>query len=99
MQPLLNQAGYDVTVASDAEAALALHARGEIFQLILVGSSQRGAAAKKLAAAIGLATAWRQTPLLGLGLETFGAQSTPLAPSTVLDAVSETLAHELKGAA
>lgn len=65
--PLLAQAGYEVEVASDPEAALALHDAGAAFDLILADTSPAGSAARRMAAAFGQASAWHATPLLGLG--------------------------------
>ena len=65
--PLLAQAGYEVEVASDPEAALALHDAGAAFDLILADTSPAGSAARRMAAAFGRASAWHATPLLGLG--------------------------------
>ncbi|MNX53732.1 Chemotaxis protein CheA [compost metagenome] len=65
--PLLAQAGYEVEVASDPEAALALHDAGAAFDLILADTSPAGAAARRMAVAFGQASSWHATPLLGLG--------------------------------
>ncbi|MBB4796399.1 two-component system chemotaxis sensor kinase CheA [Brevundimonas bullata] len=65
--PLLAQAGYEVEVAGDAEAALAMHDAGVAFDLILADTSHAGPAARRLASAFGRASAWHATPLLGLG--------------------------------
>lgn len=65
--PLLAQAGYEVEVASDPEAALVLHDAGAAFDLILADTSPAGSAARRMAAAFGQASAWHATPLLGLG--------------------------------
>ncbi len=65
--PLLGQAGYDVEVASDPEAALALHDAGAAFDLILADTSPAGSTARRMATAFGRASAWHATPLLGLG--------------------------------
>ncbi|MFK4057740.1 chemotaxis protein CheW [Brevundimonas sp. NPDC046655] len=65
--PLLAQAGYEVEVASDPEAALALHDAGAAFDLILADTSPAKPAARRMAAAFGQASAWHATPLLGLG--------------------------------
>lgn len=68
--PLLAQAGYEVEVARDAEAALVLHDAGAAFDLILADTSHAGPAARRMAAAFGRASAWHATPLLGLGVQT-----------------------------
>lgn len=65
--PLLAQAGYEVEVAGDAEAALAMHDAGVAFDLILADTSHAGPAARRMASAFGRASAWHATPLLGLG--------------------------------
>ncbi|HUH09356.1 MAG TPA: response regulator, partial [Brevundimonas sp.] len=65
--PLLAQAGYEVEVASDPEAALALHDAGAAFDLILADTSPAGSAARRMAVAFGRASSWHATPLLGLG--------------------------------
>lgn len=65
--PLLGQAGYDVEVAADPEAALALHDAGAAFDLILADTSPAGSTARRMATAFGRASAWHATPLLGLG--------------------------------
>jgi len=65
--PLLAQAGYEVEVASDPEAALALHDAGAAFDLILADTSPAGPTARRMATAFGRASAWHATPLLGLG--------------------------------
>lgn len=65
--PLLGQAGYDVEVAADPEAALALHDAGAAFDLILADTSPAGSTARRMATAFGRASAWYATPLLGLG--------------------------------
>ncbi|WEK57167.1 MAG: hybrid sensor histidine kinase/response regulator [Candidatus Brevundimonas phytovorans] len=65
--PLLAQAGYEVEVAGDAEAALAMHDAGLAFDLILADTSHAGPAARRMASAFGRASAWHATPLLGLG--------------------------------
>ena len=96
LRPLLHQAGYDVTVAADPEAALALHAQGEAFHLIMADTTQRGEPARKLAATLAHATAWRSTPLLGLGLHNLAG---PPDGASVLEAVSDTLGEDLRGAA
>ncbi|MFK0298337.1 hybrid sensor histidine kinase/response regulator [Brevundimonas sp. NPDC090276] len=67
--PLLAQAGYEVEVATDPEAALVLHDAGAAFDLILADTSPAGSAARRMAAAFGRASAWHATPLLGLGVQ------------------------------
>ncbi|MBS0295629.1 MAG: chemotaxis protein CheW [Proteobacteria bacterium] len=85
LRPLLSQAGYDVTVATDPEAALALYDAGEVFSLIMADTSD-SQQARDFARAFARATHWHKTPLLSLALQPGGAA----APS-VLDAVSEAL--------
>jgi two-component system chemotaxis sensor kinase CheA len=99
LRPLLSQAGYDVIVAADPEAALALYEAGEQFHLIMAGTSdaeqERG-----FAGALVTATNWHKTPLLSLALHKT-LESSPAGGSdhsTLLDNVSAALG-ELKGAA
>ncbi|WP_293482402.1 chemotaxis protein CheW [Phenylobacterium sp.] len=94
LAPLLGQAGYEVKVASDPEAAMALYDAGETFQLIMADTSNP-AEARAFAGAFARAEAWHRTPLLSLSLEN-GLQTKQRA--SLLDAVSEALG-ELKGAA
>lgn len=99
LRPLLSQAGYDVTVATDPEAALALYDAGETFQLIMADTSNVSGA-KAFATAFARADSWHRTPLLSLALHNglAGVAEGQLDRSTLLDAVSNAL-HELKGAA
>ncbi len=99
LQPMLRQAGYDVFVAPDADAALALHARGETFNLILADSSHRGPSTRKLAAVLQSATNWHRTPFLGLGRENLSPASDGRDVASMLQAVAETFDEDLRGAA
>ena len=63
--PFLGQAGFEVTVAGSPAEAMALYARGELFDLILADTG--GEEARATAAALAAATRWHATPLLGLG--------------------------------
>jgi two-component system chemotaxis sensor kinase CheA len=65
LAPLLTRAGYDVSIAQDAAAALARHDGGERFHLIMADISGDSRA---LATALHRADGWRETPLLSLGL-------------------------------
>ena len=89
LRPLLAQAGYQVTVAVDPEAALALHDAGEHFDLIMVDSSATGPEARRFAQNFSKAGDWHATPLLGLGLHKPG--SSLFDETTLLEAVSESL--------
>jgi two-component system chemotaxis sensor kinase CheA len=101
LKPLLAQAGYNVTVVADADAALAFHDAGQAFDLIMADTATHGPDAKRFAAAFAKARDWHATPLLGLGLYRPGESD--FDRSTVLDAVSETLGEgsepALRGAA
>ena len=99
LRPLLSQAGYDVTVASDPEAALALYDAGETFQLIMADTSDVNGA-RAFATAFARADSWHRTPLLSLALHNglAGVAEGQMDRSTLLDAVSNAL-EELKGAA
>lgn len=99
LRPLLSQAGYDVTVATDPGAALALYDAGEQFQLIMADTSA-AAGAREFAAAFARADRWHRTPLLSLALHNglAGSGEESLRSSTLLDAVSHAF-EELKGAA
>ncbi|WP_293678262.1 hybrid sensor histidine kinase/response regulator [uncultured Phenylobacterium sp.] len=99
LQPMLRQAGYDVSVAPDAAAALALHANGETFNLILADSSHRGPSTKQLATALQSATNWHRTPFLGLGREDLSPASHGRDVATMLQAVADTFDEDLRGAA
>jgi two-component system chemotaxis sensor kinase CheA len=96
LSPLLGQAGYSVTVASEAGAALALHDAGETFQLIMADITSKGENARKLVAALASATAWHDTPVLGLGLANAGANSGSIDQVTVLEAISESMGKSRK---
>ena len=94
LQPLLAQAGYEVTVAADPTAALELYDAGEHFHLIMADTSDP-AEAKDFAVAFGRAASWHKTPLLSLAFH--GSATQPpgnnLDRKTVLDAVSHALAE------
>ncbi|WP_313001272.1 hybrid sensor histidine kinase/response regulator [Brevundimonas sp.] len=92
--PLLAQAGYEVEVAIDPEAALALHDAGAAFDLILADTSTAGAAARRMAVAFGRASAWHATPLLGLGVQTLAGPS----PDALLSDVADVLSHDQEAA-
>ncbi|MGH7025881.1 hybrid sensor histidine kinase/response regulator [Brevundimonas sp.] len=88
--PLLAQAGYEVEVASDPEAALVLHDAGAAFDLILADTSQAGPAARRMAAAFGRASSWHATPLLGLGVQSLSGPPQEALLSDVAEVLSET---------
>lgn len=98
MQPLLAQAGYEVVVAADPKAALALYDRGDIFDLIMADTANRDTA-QEFAQAFAKAVKWHKAPLLSLGMQT-GLVADGGAPeaSTLLSAVSSALG-EMRGAA
>ncbi|MFZ4166070.1 hybrid sensor histidine kinase/response regulator [Brevundimonas sp. NPDC058933] len=98
--PLLAQAGYEVEVARDAEAALVLHDAGAAFDLILADTSHAGPAARRMAVAFGRASAWHTTPLLGLGVQAPHSLNSGGPPqeallSDVAEVLSETGAETL----
>lgn len=82
--PLLAQAGYEVEVAADPEAALALHDAGVTFDLILADTSPARPAARRMAVVFGRASAWHATPLLGLGVQTPCFESSDGPPQDAL---------------
>lgn len=94
LQPLLAQAGYEVTVAVDPTAALELYDAGEHFHLIMADTSDPGEA-KDFAMAFGRAATWHKTPLLSLAFHGSATRppGTGLDRKTVLDAVSDALAE------
>ena len=71
--PLLMAAGYDVTEASSAEAALKLMSDGRPFDLILSDIRMPGMDGAQLAAAVKRDPAWRATPIVGLAAEADGS--------------------------
>jgi two-component system chemotaxis sensor kinase CheA len=100
LRPLLSQAGYEVTVATQPEAALALYDAGERFQLIIADTSKRDEA-RAFAAAFQRAEDWHATPVLSLALNQDPAAppgQSPFDRTTLLDAVNSAVA-ELRGAA
>jgi len=99
LRPLLSQAGYDVTVVTDGQAALRLYREGEKFQLIMADTQPSGQRAQAFVKAFAQAPDWHQTPLLGLALHNGGGAPAPdFDSSSLLDEVSTAL-HDLKGAA
>jgi len=95
LRPLLSSAGYEVTVAADAAAALELYNAGERFHLIMADAPGGGAEAQAFANAFRQAVEWHRTPMLALALHS-GAPG--LDSTTVLDAVSNAL-EGMRGAA
>ena len=73
VSPLLMAAGYEVTEASSAEAALKLMSDGRPFDLILSDITMPGMDGAQLAAAVKRDPAWRTTPIIGLAGETDGS--------------------------
>ena len=97
MQPMLAQAGYEVTVARDPDSALALYNAGEQFHLIMVDTSNADEA-RRFASAFRRADNWHQTPLLNLAMHRSPASGKQEDSATLLDAVSDSLV-ELRGVA
>ena len=102
--PLLAQAGYVVEVARDPQRALALHDDGLLYDLILADTTPASPNAREMVQALGRASAWHATPLLGLGAHRLDSP-TGLADfarsgggDEILAAVSQTL-EPLRGAA
>ncbi len=93
--PLLAQAGYEVEVARDPEAALVLHDAGAAFDLILADTSHAGPTARRMAVAFGRASAWHATPLLGLGVQSLSGPPQAALLSDVAEVLSETGAANL----
>jgi two-component system chemotaxis sensor kinase CheA len=102
LRPLLAQAGYEVTVAADPEAALDLYDAGENFHLIMADTSSPDEA-RGFATAFARAASWHKTPLLSLAFHNAVTSSGSGGPggldqTTLLDAVSGALG-EMRGAA
>ena len=97
LQPLLAQAGYEVSLVEDAAGALALYHAGEQFHLIRAEAPARGEATRRFAMEFGQAVGWHATPLLGLSLQEAG-RPPRFDSSSVLDAVSSAFA-DLQAAA
>ncbi|RZJ97893.1 MAG: hybrid sensor histidine kinase/response regulator, partial [Brevundimonas sp.] len=91
VRPLLMRAGYAVHVAATPEAALALHAQGRDFDLILADTSTRGDQARRTARALMQAERWRETPLLSLGVQS-------LATGGLSDFAGQDLLTDIGGA-
>ncbi|MBD3833729.1 chemotaxis protein CheW [Brevundimonas bullata] len=88
--PLLARAGYAVTVAPDAESALAHHDASEVFDLIL--ADLQPSRAREFARILAGAEQWHATPLLSLTLLNGGGPA--LDATRLLDAVSSALSPE-----
>lgn len=99
LQPLLAQAGYQVTVAADHGTALGLYDAGEQFQLIMADTSDP-AEARALALAFSRAETWHKTPLLSLAVHAGPslAANGGFDRTTLLDAVSQALSETEKAA-
>ncbi len=98
LKPMLINAGYEVSVAADAHAALDLYARGEVFSLILADRT-RGAPANQLAAALKDAKSWHQTPLLALGRESLSLTSDVSDVAALIASAQDISVQPLRGAA
>lgn len=99
LQPLLAQAGYQVTVAADPAAALRLYDAGEHFHLIMADTSDP-AEARAFATAFGRAANWHRTPLMSLAVHAapIAAASGGFDRKTLLDAVSEAMSDRERAA-
>tara|TARA_R110002124_G_scaffold45004_1_gene136561 strand:- start:1623 stop:4742 length:3120 start_codon:yes stop_codon:yes gene_type:complete len=102
LRPLLAQAGYEVTVAADPDAALNLYDAGEHFHLIMADTSSPEEA-RAFATAFGRAANWHKTPLLSLAFHNAITTGGPAGPggvdqTTLLDAVSGALAEAREAA-
>jgi two-component system, chemotaxis family, sensor kinase CheA len=98
MRPLLAQAGYEVVVAVDPQAALARYEKGEMFDLIMADTNSSDTA-QAFAQTFAQAVNWHRIPLLSLGMQA-GVAASGASPeaSTLLSAVSSALG-EMRGAA
>ena len=100
LRPLLGQAGYEVSVAADGDAALALHDAGETFHLIMADLRPDASGVAAFAAALKHAQAWRRTPLLTLSFQrAAGEPGGAFDAAGVLEDVSDALEPQLRGAA
>lgn len=92
VRPLLSQAGYAVEVATSPEGALKLHDAGEIYDLILADTTPRGVETRRLVQALSQAEGWRDTPLLGLGVQSLSVGAAgDMGEAVLLAEVDETL--------
>ncbi len=98
LEPMLRKAGYQVTVAADAQAALDLHARGDTFSLILADSPDKPAN-KDLVQALRQATNWHRTPFMGLGREDLGPSSDHSDVASLIQAASVAFKEPMRGVA
>jgi two-component system chemotaxis sensor kinase CheA len=64
LRPLLARAGYDVVMAESRDAAIAVHASGQAFDVILLDTALRGADDISFAATA--ERLWRDVPIVGL---------------------------------
>ncbi|MDX2235095.1 MAG: hybrid sensor histidine kinase/response regulator [Hyphomonadaceae bacterium] len=94
LKPLLARAGYDVTLCATPEDAVALHAAGDAFDLIMADISGHAAQAERLARAFRHAERWRDTPLVQLALAGTGG----IDGADLVSAVNDTL-QPVRGAA
>ena len=75
--PLLMAAGYDVTEAPNAEAALKFMGEGQVFDVILSDIKMPGMDGHQFAATIKRDPGWRATPVVGLMAEMDGREPGP----------------------
>jgi two-component system chemotaxis sensor kinase CheA len=73
LAPLLAQAGYEVTLEAEPEAALMRHDRGERFDIIL--ADMQGAGASRMIGALKRARDWRAVPVFALDRAAFDADA------------------------
>ena len=66
LNPLLREAGYDVTAVESADAALALKDAGRRFDVIVSDIDMPGMDGFAFAEAVRTSHEWRETPLLAL---------------------------------
>jgi len=66
VRPLLSMAGYDVKEVRDADEALALREKGEIYDVIISDIEMPGMNGFEFAAAVKGDATWRETPMVAL---------------------------------
>ena len=97
LRPLLAQAGYEVVIAADPDAALALYDAGETFHLIMADTSNADEA-RAFAGAFQRASNWHRTPLFSLAMHRQLGTADGAGGARLLDAVAGAL-EEMRGAA